>query len=108
MRRLREAPGLPAKLPPGELHGGRRGPVPGVSARRPKFFGLPIGAVDEVARVPDNHPLPNMPEFLEGVINLRGEVLPVVDQRRRFGMPAVSGRGGQRLIVVRPSVIAPA
>ena len=56
-------------------------------------FGLPIEAVDEVARVPDQITrLPRTPKFLEGVVNLRGEVLPVVDQRRRFDMPALDER----------------
>jgi purine-binding chemotaxis protein CheW len=65
-------------------------------------FGLPIGAVDEVARIPAQVTrVPKMPDFLEGVVNLRGEVLPVVDQRRRFNMPKLAGDGGQRLIVVR-------
>jgi purine-binding chemotaxis protein CheW len=65
-------------------------------------FGLPIAAVDEVARVPTQITrVPKMPDFLEGVVNLRGEVLPVVDQRRRFDMPKFAGGGGQRLIVVR-------
>ena len=65
-------------------------------------YGLPIAAVDEVARVPTQITrVPKMPDFLEGVINLRGEVLPVVDQRRRFDMPKFAGSGGQRLIVVR-------
>ena len=42
----------------------------------------------EVARAPDRSPgVPKTPKFLEGVINLRGEVLPVIDQRRRFDMP---------------------
>jgi purine-binding chemotaxis protein CheW len=64
-------------------------------------FGLPISAVDEVARVPEQLTrVPKMPAFLEGVINLRGEVLPVVDQRRRFDMPRFTGTG-RRLIVVR-------
>ncbi len=64
-------------------------------------FGLPIEAVDEVARVPTELTrVPKMPRFLEGVVNLRGEVLPVVDQRRRFDMPRFEGTG-QRLIVVR-------
>jgi purine-binding chemotaxis protein CheW len=45
--------------------------------------------------------LPKTPAFLEGVINLRGEVLPVVDQRRRFDMPAATDLGARRLIVVR-------
>jgi purine-binding chemotaxis protein CheW len=64
-------------------------------------FGLPISAVDEVARVPDRiSRVPNAPEFLEGLINFRGEVLPVIDQRKRFGL-AVNGGGGRRLVVVR-------
>ena len=65
-------------------------------------FGLPIEAVDEVARVPDQITrLPRTPKFLEGVVNLRGEVLPVVDQRRRFDMPALDDRASRRLVVVR-------
>lgn len=64
-------------------------------------FGLPIETVDEVARVPDQITrLPKTPAFLEGVINLRGEVLPVVDQRRRFDMPMLSDAAGRRLVVV--------
>jgi purine-binding chemotaxis protein CheW len=63
---------------------------------------LPVEAVNEVARVPDQITrLPKAPKFLEGVINLRGEVLPVVDQRRRFDMPALEEQGGRRLVVVR-------
>jgi purine-binding chemotaxis protein CheW len=65
-------------------------------------FGLPISAVAEVARVPDHITrVPKTPKFLEGVINLRGEVLPVVDQRRRFDLPKFTGGDTQRLIVVR-------
>lgn len=65
-------------------------------------FGLPIDVVDEVARVPDQVTrLPKTPKFLEGVINLRGEVLPVVDQRRRFDMPPAADLAARRLIVVR-------
>jgi purine-binding chemotaxis protein CheW len=65
-------------------------------------FGLPIDAVDEVARVPRQITrVPKMPKFLEGVINLRGEVLPIIDQRRRFDMPEFGSGGSQRLIVVR-------
>jgi purine-binding chemotaxis protein CheW len=67
-----------------------------------EVFGLPIGAVDEVARAPDKITrIPNTPDFLEGVVNLRGEVLPVIDQRKRFGLPTDMRRGGPRLVVVR-------
>jgi len=65
-------------------------------------FAFPIDAVDEVAQVPEQiTKLPKTPKFLEGVVNLRGVVLPVVDQRRRFDMPATHGNAGRRLVVVR-------
>lgn len=64
-------------------------------------FALPIDTVEEVARVPDQITrLPKTPKFLEGVVNLRGEVLPVVDQRRRFEMKAATASTTRRLIVV--------
>jgi purine-binding chemotaxis protein CheW len=65
-------------------------------------FGLPVEAVDEVARAPAQITrVPKTPKFLEGVVNLRGEVLPVVDQRRRFDMPKSELPERRRLIVVR-------
>jgi purine-binding chemotaxis protein CheW len=65
-------------------------------------FGLPIDAVVEVARVPEQITrLPRTPKFLEGVVNLRGEVLPVIDQRRRFDMAPLGKADGRRVIVVK-------
>lgn len=63
-------------------------------------FGVPIEAVQEIVRVPDTIArVPKAPEFVEGVMNLRGSVLPVVDQRRRFGMPAADRSERQRILV---------
>lgn len=65
-------------------------------------FGLPIAAVEEVARLPETIArVPKTPKFLEGVVNLRGEVLPVIDQRKRFNMPALGTSAAQRLVIVR-------
>jgi purine-binding chemotaxis protein CheW len=65
-------------------------------------FGLPIDAVVEVAQVPSQITrVPKTPKFLEGVVNLRGDVLPVIDQRRRFDMPKQENTEGRRLIVVK-------
>jgi purine-binding chemotaxis protein CheW len=65
-------------------------------------FGLPIDTVVEVAQVPEQITrVPRTPKFLEGVVNLRGEVLPIVDQRRRFDMPAPDAGTTRRLVVVR-------
>ena len=65
-------------------------------------FALPIDVVDEVARIPERIArLPKTPAFLEGVVNLRGDVVPVVDQRRRFDMPPAANLETRRLVVVR-------
>ena len=65
-------------------------------------FGLPIDGVDEVGEVPAKiTKLPKTPKFLEGVVNLRGDVLPVIDQRRRFDMPVLAESDRRRLVVVR-------
>src|ERR1700733_13910722 len=65
-------------------------------------FGIPIDAVVEVAQVPSQITrVPKTPKFLEGVVNLRGEVLPVVDQRRRFDMPKHDKHEARRLVVVK-------
>jgi purine-binding chemotaxis protein CheW len=65
-------------------------------------FGLPIDTVVEVAQVPEQITrVPKTPKFLEGVVNLRGEVLPVIDQRRRFDMPKLDSTEGRRLVVIK-------
>ncbi len=50
-------------------------------------YGVDIGAVREIIRLQDITKVPRTPEFVEGVINLRGKVIPVIDLRRRFGLP---------------------
>jgi purine-binding chemotaxis protein CheW len=63
-------------------------------------YGIPIDAVQEIVRVPDELTrIPRTPAFIEGVINLRGVVLPVVDQRRRFGLPSIERNDRQRIMV---------
>jgi purine-binding chemotaxis protein CheW len=102
MRRLRDAPDLSGNRPTTEQQDSAETIQFLVFRLGTELFGLPIGAVDEVARVPDRiSRLPNAPEFLEGVVNLRGDVLPVIDQRKRFGLPAETVRSGLRLVVVR-------
>jgi purine-binding chemotaxis protein CheW len=63
-------------------------------------FGVPIESVQEIVRVPETltH-VPKAPPAVEGVINLRGTVLPVVDLRRRLGMATVARNDGQRIVV---------
>jgi len=63
-------------------------------------YGVPIDAVQEIVRVPSELTrIPNTPDFIEGVINLRGAVLPVVDQRKRFRLEALERNDRQRIMV---------
>jgi purine-binding chemotaxis protein CheW len=63
-------------------------------------FGVPITSVQEIVRVPETLTrVPHTPAFVEGVINLRGTVLPVIDQRLRMGLPAVERNDRQRIMV---------
>lgn len=63
-------------------------------------FGVPIGNVEEIVRVPDQLTrVPKAPDFVEGVINLRGTVLPVLDLRLRLGMCQITHTDHQRIMV---------
>ncbi|HJE25959.1 MAG TPA: chemotaxis protein CheW [Methylorubrum populi] len=63
-------------------------------------YGVPIDAVHEIVRVPEQLTrVPRTPRFIEGVVNLRGAVLPVVDQRRRFQLPDTERNDRQRIMV---------
>jgi purine-binding chemotaxis protein CheW len=64
-------------------------------------YGLPIMAVDEIARPPDRVTrLPKTPAFIDGVMNLRGVVVPIVDLRRRFELAANETGDARRILVL--------
>jgi purine-binding chemotaxis protein CheW len=63
-------------------------------------FGVPIDSVQEIVRVPEALTrVPQAPGFVEGVINLRGAVLPVIDLRRRLSLAPVERSDRQRIMV---------
>jgi purine-binding chemotaxis protein CheW len=63
-------------------------------------FGLPIALVREIVRVPEITSVPNAPEYIEGVINLRGRIIPVVDMRKRFREEVTLPSKKNRIVVV--------
>jgi purine-binding chemotaxis protein CheW len=63
-------------------------------------FGVRIGSVREIVRVPEITAVPNAPETIEGVINLRGKIIPVMDLRKRFGQTDVGFDKRNRILVV--------
>jgi purine-binding chemotaxis protein CheW len=63
-------------------------------------FGVRIGAVREIVRVPEITAVPSAPETIEGVINLRGKIIPVMDLRKRFGQSDIRADKKNRILVV--------
>ena len=63
-------------------------------------FACNIADVREVLKMIRITPLPRSLDFVEGVINLRGEVIPVIDLRKRFNLPAVDRTDESRIIIV--------
>lgn len=63
-------------------------------------FGLPILDVREIIRMVEVTPVPHSPDFVEGVINLRGQILPVIDLRKRFNLESSVADEDTRIVVV--------
>ncbi len=63
-------------------------------------FGVDILKVIEIIRTMEITKVPKAPAFVEGVINLRGLVIPIIDLRRRFGLAEKAGDSDTRIIVI--------
>lgn len=63
-------------------------------------YGVPITALHEIVRVPEITGVPDAPDYLEGVINLRGKIVSVVDLRKRFGQASATLDRRSRILVV--------
>jgi purine-binding chemotaxis protein CheW len=63
-------------------------------------YGMDILRVKEVIRTPQLTHLPKAPSFVKGIINLRGDVIPIVDLRDKFGLESQAHDASTRIIVV--------
>ncbi len=63
-------------------------------------FGVDILKVQEIIRTMEITKVPRAPDFVEGVINLRGKVIPIIDLRRRFGLESRGHDKHTRIIVI--------
>ncbi len=66
-------------------------------------FGIHVATVREIVTMQPITHVPGAPRFVEGVINLRGQIVPVVDLRRRFGMPEAERNAETRIVVAEVS-----
>jgi purine-binding chemotaxis protein CheW len=64
-------------------------------------YGVDVRQVQEIRRVAEITSVPRAPEFVRGVINLRGRILPVLDLKRRLGLGEVQVERASRIVVVR-------
>jgi purine-binding chemotaxis protein CheW len=63
-------------------------------------YGVPIATLHEIVRVPEITPVPDAPDFVEGVINLRGKIVSVIDLRKRLGKASAAPNRKNRILVV--------
>lgn len=65
-----------------------------------EMFAFDIFEVKEIIRVPDITIVPKSPYFIEGVVNLRGTVIPIVDLRKRFKLSPLKNKNRIRIVIV--------
>jgi purine-binding chemotaxis protein CheW len=63
-------------------------------------FGIPSFCVKEIVQVPEITRVPQVPAFVEGLANLRGSILPIINLRRRFDLPAHELTDDSRVVVI--------
>ena len=63
-------------------------------------YGVPIHLILEIVRVPEITAVPDAPEYIEGVINLRGKIVSIMDLRKRFGEKQIASGRQNRILVM--------
>jgi purine-binding chemotaxis protein CheW len=63
-------------------------------------YGVDVLSVREIIRLPAITKMPNTPDFVEGIINLRGTVVPIISLRRRFGLMDNEANRSSRILVM--------
>ena len=65
-----------------------------------EVFAIDILVVQEIIRLVEITHVPNAPHYVEGVVNLRGKVIPIINLRARFGLPSTEHTKETRIVVV--------
>lgn len=65
-------------------------------------FGIDVDKAVEILRARESKPVPDVPDFISGVVMVRGEMIPIVDMRKRFGIKPAPGK--ERAVIVRTGV----
>ncbi|NSW92297.1 MAG: purine-binding chemotaxis protein CheW [Firmicutes bacterium] len=65
-----------------------------------EYYGIDILNIQEITRYEAPTRIPNMPSYMQGIINLRGNIIPVINLRKRFSLGSSEVTGESRIIVV--------
>jgi purine-binding chemotaxis protein CheW len=65
-----------------------------------EVYGINVMQVQEVLRVTEIAPVPGAPSYVLGIVNLRGNVVTVIDTRKRFGLASTELNDSSRIIVI--------
>jgi len=65
-----------------------------------EVYGINVSQVREVLRVSEIAPVPGAPDYVLGIINLRGNVVTVIDTRKRFGLPSAESDDASRIVII--------
>jgi purine-binding chemotaxis protein CheW len=63
-------------------------------------YGINVMQVQEVLRITEIAPVPGAPQYVLGIINLRGNVVTVIDTRTRFGLPTTERDDASRIVII--------
>lgn len=63
-------------------------------------YGVEISHVQEITEIKSITSVPNTPPFVEGIINLRGKIVPIVSIKKRFGLSKMEGAEEERIIII--------
>jgi purine-binding chemotaxis protein CheW len=64
-----------------------------------ELYGVEIASVESIIKMQTITRLPKAPEFVDGITNLRGSIIPVVDLRKRFGLPPQEPTRETRIVI---------
>lgn len=69
-----------------------------------EIYGINVDYILQIIAIPQITPIPNAPEFIKGVINLRGKIIPVIDLRLRFNLEEAPYNARTSIIVIKATI----
>ena len=65
------------------------------------YYGVPILQVQEIVKMTEITEIPNTPDFVQGIVNLRGKIIPIIDMRKRFGLPEEEVNENWKILILK-------